>query len=81
MTIMTQLVTTHPNDKKKLSAFSSPKPDFLGGHPSWYYSRRNTLNYGILIGSCPHCFKTRCVKREYTYKHILILISRQCGTS
>jgi hypothetical protein len=42
MTIMTQLVTTHPNDKKKkLSAFGSPKPDFLGGQPSWYYSRRS----------------------------------------
>jgi len=39
-----------PNDAI-LSAFGSPEPVFPGGHPSWYYSRRSTLNCGVLIGS------------------------------
>uniref|UniRef100_K4AV60 Uncharacterized protein n=1 Tax=Solanum lycopersicum TaxID=4081 RepID=K4AV60_SOLLC len=25
--------------------------DFPGGHPCYYYSRPNTLNFGVLMGS------------------------------
>jgi hypothetical protein len=45
-------VTTHLNDTI-LSVVGSPESDFSGGHPSWYYSCRSTLNYGVLIGSWP----------------------------
>jgi hypothetical protein len=57
-------VTTHPNDTI-LFAFGFLKSNFLGGHSSQYYSRRSTLNCGVLIGSLPsyHDFKTRCVNK------------------
>jgi len=33
-----------------LFVFDSSELDFLGGYPSWYYSCRNTVNCGVLIG-------------------------------
>jgi hypothetical protein len=46
-------VTFHPNDTQYCSSFGSPKPDFPGGHPFWYYSRKSTLNCEVLMGSLP----------------------------
>jgi hypothetical protein len=43
-------VMTHHNETI-LSAFGSPEPNFSGGHSSWYYFLRSTLNCEILIGS------------------------------
>ena len=44
-------VTPHLNDTQYCPLLAPPNQTSQGGHPSWYYSGRSTLNCGVLIGS------------------------------
>jgi hypothetical protein len=56
-------VTTY-HQRHNIIRFWLPEPNFPRGYPSWYYSRKSTLNCGVLKGHGHYGFKTRCVKKS-----------------
>ena len=51
LSVARYLITFYPKRAGKLTKREVQHEYFPGGHPSEYYSRPATLNYGVLMGS------------------------------